>query len=119
MKRWQNTYCKIIEVVPFVYYLLTNCQYYTSYSPTADLNMIESYSQIVNLNSDVCVGVHILMLLLCLERHRSSTVSDERSTREADNLDLDGLLAVGRGLGVHDVEGQRIQQVRSRFNLNT
>ena len=81
--------------------------------------MNEFYSRIVKLNSDICVGVHILMLLLCLERHRSSTVSDERSTREADNLELDGLLAVGRGLGVHDVEGQRIQQVRSWVKVNT
>ena len=51
------------------------------------------------------------MLLLCLERHQNN--ADERATKEGDKLELDGLLAVGRGLGVHDVEGQRIQQVRS------
>lgn len=52
---------------------------------------------------------------MCLERHQNRAGSEEglRKEGEEEDLQLDHILAVGRGLGVHDVEGQRIQQVRS------
>jgi len=57
--------------------------------------------------------------LSCLERLKSPEGSGDGSRKEGEeeDLQLDHILAVGRGLGVHDVEGQRIQQVRSSRRL--